>query len=339
MDDGCGAVEHRCPPSEQSERSGSGPTIGRRRLLGAAIAATTVAGLSHRLARAQVLDLGLISGASATEPARRLNPPAAPDPLPPGAYDPNALLVAMYGFPGSGGLGSLGEQSLDRTVERLRNLAAPYAAFGRPVLPTFEILASVASVAAGSDGDYSNEFAPELFQPWIDAAAANRFHVVFDLQTGRSRFPDQAREYEALWRQPNVSIALDPEWRVGPNQRPGGGRVGTVDAAEVNETIGYIDGLIRQYGLPPKLLIVHQFTPSMITNKSSIRGTAHVQVVLQMDGFGSLILKRGSWGRMVDGLPADAKTGWKNFFDEDRPTPTPSQTMANTPTPSYVSYQ
>ena len=91
--------------------------------------------------------------------------------------------------------------------------------------------------------------------------------------------------------------------------------------------------------LPPKMLIVHQFTPSMITNKSSIRGTAHVHVLLQMDGFGSLILKRGSWERMVAELPPGAKTGWKNFFVEDRPTPTPGQTMANTPTPSYVSYQ
>lgn len=318
-------------------RAQSRPTIGRRRLLGGALATISVGVLSHRLlARAGNPELVLDSGALATEHADRVDPP---DPPSPGAYDADARFVAMYGFPGSSALGALGEQSLAGSVERVGALAAPYAAFGRPVIPTFEILASVASVSAGPDGDYSNEFAPSRFQPWIDAAAANRYHVVFDLQPGRARFPDQAQEYEALWRQPNVSIALDPEWRVGPDERPGGGRIGTVDADEVNETIDYIHDVVGRHHLPAKMLIVHQFTPSMITNKPMIRGTPRVQVVLHMDGFGSLTLKRASYARMLDGLPAGAVTGWKNFIDEDRPTPTPTQTMANTPAPVYVSYQ
>jgi hypothetical protein len=58
-----------------------------------------------------------------------------------------------------------------------------------------------------------------------------------------------------------------------------------------------------------------------------------------MDGFGSLTLKHGSWDRMVANLPPGALTGWKNFYDEDRPTPSPSQALDNAPTPVYVSYQ
>ena len=77
----------------------------------------------------------------------------------------------------------------------------------------------------------------------------------------------------------------------------------------------------------------------MITNKTLIRGTERVQVVIQMDGFGTLELKRGSWSRTVADLPTGAFAGWKNFYDEDRPTPTPAQTMANEPRPRYVSYQ
>ena len=84
---------------------------------------------------------------------------------------------------------------------------------------------------------------------------------------------------------------------------------------------------------------MHQFTPSMITNKEQIRGTDLVQVVIQMDGFGTLERKRGSWSRTVADLPAGAFAGWKNFYDEDSPTPTPAQTMANEPQPRYVSYQ
>lgn len=277
---------------------------------------------------------GIDHPATVDEPADRVDPP-----VPPGAYDREALYVALYGFPGSRTLGSLGEQDAAAGVRRAQDAARPYADFGRRVVPTFEILASVASAEAGADGDYSNEFDPARFRPHLDAAAAAGMHVVFDLQTGRSRFPDQAREYEALWLFPHVSIALDPEWRVGPTQRPGGGFIGSVDAAEVNETIDYVDGLIRRHGLPPKMCIVHQFDPSMITNKEQIRGTDLVQVVIQMDGFGTLAMKRGSWARTVADLPDGAFTGWKNFYDEDQPTPTPAETMANEPRPHYVSYQ
>jgi hypothetical protein len=268
------------------------------------------------------------------QPAERVAPPESG-----GVYDRDAMYVALYGFPGSRVLGALGEQDVDASVRRAIETARPYEAFGRRVVPTFEILGSVASSVAGADGDYSNEFDPSRFQSHLDAAAAAGLHVVFDLQSGRARFPDQAREYEALWRFPHTSIALDPEWRVGPTERPGGGFIGTVDAAEVNATIDYVDGVVRQHQLPPKMCIVHQFTPSMITNKAQIRGTDRVQVVIQMDGFGTLARKRDSWARTVADLPAGAFAGWKNFYDDDSPTPTPAETMANEPTPRYVSYQ
>ena len=107
----------------------------------------------------------------------------------------------------------------------------------------------------------------------------------------------------------------------------------------MNETVAFLDDLIVRSGLPPKMLVVHQFTPSMVTNKGSIRGTANVQVVFQMDGFGSLNVKHGSWNRMVADLPPGSMTGWKNFYDEDSPTPTAAQSLAVSPTPVYVSYQ
>ena len=276
----------------------------------------------------------ILDAATTSEPAERVDPPA-----PTGTYDREALYVALYGFPGSRTLGVLGEQDADAGVRRAQEVARPYADFGRRVVPTFEILASVASFEAGADGDFSNEFDPSRFQDHVAAAAAAGMHVVFDLQTGRARFPDQAREYEALWLHPHASIALDPEWRVGPTERPGGGHIGSVDAAEVNETIDYVDELIRRHGLPPKMCIVHQFDPAMITNKQQIRGTDLVQVVIQMDGFGTLAMKRASWARTVADLPAGAYTGWKNFYDEDQPTPTPAETMANEPAPRFVSYQ
>jgi len=305
----------------------------RRRLLVGTLGAIGVAATAGSILAAG--DIGPIDRpATATRQAVRLNPP---DPV--GGWVPGALYVALYGHPGSSTLGVLGEQGVEAAVDRATTVAAQYAPFGRPVVPTFEIITTVASSSAGSDGDYSNEFPDSTFQPWLDAAGANDMHVILDLQSGRATFPSQAREIEGLLAQRNVSLALDPEWRVGPTQRPGGGRIGTVDGTEVNETIDYLGDVIRRFSLPPKMLVVHQFTPSMVTNKAIIRGTPNVQVVFQMDGFGSLALKIGSWDRMVADLPAGALTGWKNFYDEDRPTPTPAESLSLQPTPIYISYQ
>jgi hypothetical protein len=309
--------------------------VTRRRLLIGALGVVAAAATAGTIIAS---DPGPINEpATAARKAIRLDPPDPPEPV--GGWMPDTLYVALYGHPGNATLGVMGEQGVQQAVERAKAVAAPYGQFGRPVVPTFEIITTVASSEAGADGDYSNEFPDSMFQPWIDAAAANDMHVILDLQSGRSTFPSQAREIEALLAQPNVSLALDPEWRVGPTERPGGGRIGTVDGAEVNETIDYLDGLIRQNGLPPKMMVVHQFTDSMVTSKSIIRGTENVQVVFQMDGFGTLNLKLGSWGRMVDDLPAGALTGWKNFYDEDSPTPTPAESLSVSPTPIYISYQ
>ena len=320
------------PTGSSAGNLGGSDGVSRRRLLVGAAAAVGTAAVARSI-RAE--GHPRIEGpATATETAVRLDPP---DPV--GGWLPGVRYVALYGHPGSSILGALGEQGVEASVARARAVASQYVDLGAPVVPTFEIIATVASSSAGADGDYSTEFPPSKFQPWIDGASAAGVHVVLDLQPGRSTFPSQLREIEGLLAQPGVSLALDPEWRVGPTERPGGGRVGTVDAVEVNETVDALDALIGRFSLPPKMLVVHRFTPSMVTDATNIRGTPRVQVVFQMDGFGTLELKLASWNRMIADLPAGALTGWKNFYDEDRPTPTPAETVAVQPSPTYVSYQ
>ncbi len=254
-------------------------------------------------------------------------------------YNSDALYVALYGSIGTGRLGVLGEQDAADSVERAAIVAADYEGFGPTVVPTFEIIASVASFEAGDDRDYSNETPTAQLQPWIDAADDAGFHVVLDLQSGRQRFPSQITEFETVLLEPHVSVALDPEWRVGPNEVPKGGQIGTVSGDEVNKTVDYLDRLIEANDLPPKMLIVHQFADSMISDKTDIRGTDNVQIVIHMDGFGDLTLKRGTYERVTSDLPPGAVVGWKNFYDEDEPTPTPAETMENDPVPMFVSFQ
>jgi hypothetical protein len=254
-------------------------------------------------------------------------------------YNPEALYIALYGTPGSDRLGVLGEQDAAASVERAVKVASGYNSFSDVVIPTFEIIASVASFEAGDDGNYSNESSIERLQPWVDAADAAGLHVVLDMQPGREPFQTHIQKFESLLLAPNVSVALDPEWRVGPDGVPEGGKIGTVSGAEVNQTVDYLDALIEENDLEAKMLIVHQFTNGMISEKHTIRGTANVQVVIHMDGFGPYQLKQDTYRRVTADLPAGAVAGWKNFYDEDQPTPTPEQTMDHDPVPMFISYQ
>ena len=87
--------------------------------------------------------------------------------------DHDRRLVAMYGHPLTSGLGVLGEQGPDAGIERLRSIAKGYDADGSTVLPTFEIIATVAAAGAGRDGNYSGETVLDVIRPWIEIAAAN----------------------------------------------------------------------------------------------------------------------------------------------------------------------
>ena len=254
--------------------------------------------------------------------------------------EPQRRLVAFYGHPVTSALGVLGEeQDPQEGIVRLKDVAAAYGSDGAVVLPTFEIIATVASAGAGRDGDYSNETDREVIRPWVEAAAANDVYVVLDLQPGRTDFLTQAKLYEEFLRLPHVGLALDPEWRLKPNQVHLT-QIGSVDAAEVNEVVRWLAEVVREEALPQKLLIVHQFRFSMITNRELIETPPELAVVIQMDGQGSIGAKYNTWGVLTRGTEESGfRWGWKNFYDEDLPTATPAQVLELTPVPVFVSYQ
>jgi hypothetical protein len=247
---------------------------------------------------------------------------------------------AFYGHPGTDDLGVLGEQGPAETYERMQDFIRDYSSDGSEVIPTFEIIASVASAGSGDDGDYSYEWPADKFQPWIDFAVENDMYVMLDLQSGRSDFLSQAKLYEELLKLPFVGLALDPEWRLGPNQTHLN-QVGTVTAAEVNETVSWVADLVQDNGLPQKMMIVHQFKTGMIQNREDIVERPEIQMIIQMDGDGTEPQKDATWAQLLaDADDVHWEWGWKNFFDEDEPgPPSPESTMGKVPTPVYVSYQ
>ena len=248
-------------------------------------------------------------------------------------------LIAIYGHPATHRLGVLGEQSARAGVDRLGRIAAGYDADGATILPTFEIIATVASAGAGPDGDYSALTRKDVIRPWIETAAEHGVYVVLDLQPGRTDFLTQAKLYVEFLRMPHVGLALDPEWRLGPNEVHLV-QIGSVDAAEVNLVVDWLADLVREEALPQKLLIVHQFRHDMITNRDLIETPSELAVVIQMDGQGSLGSKYTTWSVLTkDTEDMGFRWGWKNFYDEDSPTATPEQVLDLTPVPVFVSYQ
>lgn len=251
---------------------------------------------------------------------------------------PGKRLVALYGHPHTSALGVLGEQPVEAAVDRAAQLAEPYAAEDVTLVPTFEIIVTTASAFPGDDGDYSGELSVEDIRPWVDAAAAAGYYVVLDLQPGRTDFLTQARRYEELLKLPHVGLALDPEWRLGPDQVHLS-QIGSVSAAEINQVAEWLAELVRTERLPQKLLLVHQFKLTMITEREDLISPSELALVIQMDGQGPLATKFETWSALLPGASDRWHWGWKNFYDQDSPIATPDQVLDLDPVPVFVSYQ
>ncbi len=252
----------------------------------------------------------------------------------------DSRLVALYGTPGMPALGLLGEQDLPGSIERVNALTAKYQALtDDTVVPAFEIIATIADRDAGADGDYSNERTVEDLRPWVEAAQDAGVLVILDLQPGRTDFLTQAQRYRELLEYPNVGLALDPEWRLGPNQVHLA-QIGSADAAELNAVGDWLAELVRTEHLPQKVFVIHQFASSMIRNRQDL-DTLHPELamVLHVDGQGGQPAKNGTWQAMRSGAPEGLYWGWKNFIDEDHPMLTPQQTYRVDPLPDLVTYQ
>lgn len=254
---------------------------------------------------------------------------------------PGRRMIALYGSPGVPALGLLGEQGLAETVTRAQEYADAYEPLTDDVVvPAFEIIVTVASAGAGPDGQYSNRLPAESFVPWVEAAQEAGVYVVLDLQPGRTDFLTQAREYEELLRYPHVGLALDPEWRLLPDQvhlR----QIGHVEIDEVNAVVDYLADLTREHALPQKLLVLHQFRLAMIRDRERLHTTRdELAVLIHADGQGSQPAKQDTWRALRAGAPEGVWWGWKNFIDEDTPMLTPEQTFEGvSPVPDFVSYQ
>ena len=256
---------------------------------------------------------------------------------------PDSLLlttrvVSYYGNPLSDRMGILGELSKEELVARLRRIAAEYErAGGRPVKPAIEMVVTVAQGAAGSDGMWRLRMDDGLIQEYADLAAENDMLFIMDVQIGHSDWATEIEAMRPFLSQPNVHLAMDPEFDMAPGQAPGDW-IGGTTAADINHAVRYLAGLSEELNLPPKILIVHQFTPDMIQNKTQIVDDPRVDLVVVMDGFGGQYAKRSKYDWLVRDEPVEFG-GFKLFYRQDVDLFTPNEVSGFEPTPAVVIYQ
>jgi hypothetical protein len=164
-------------------------------------------------------------------------------------------------------------------------------------------------------------------------------YVTLDLQPGRANLLAQAKLYQSLLRLPNVGLALDPEWHLGPRQLPLR-QIGSVGISEVNSVVSWLARLTARYRLPQKLLELHEFRLSMIRDIQNL-DTRHgdLAIVINMDGQGAPSTKRQTWAAVVANAPTGVFFGWKDFYVKDTPMLGPRATIDRKPAPVLISYQ
>jgi hypothetical protein len=249
---------------------------------------------------------------------------------------PEFRVVAFYGAPQDPQLGALGIGSPDSAVRRLQRQARPYDRKRRPVIPALELIAVIANAHRGADGMYRARQEDAVVRRYLRAARRAKALLLLDIQPGRADFFTETVRLRKWLKEPDVGLALDPEWRVSEGQVPGA-VIGQVDSREVNATSAWLAQLVKRRNLPEKLFVIHQFTDDMVDDKELKRPDG-LAMVLNVDGFGGREVKIAKYRNFARDAP-DFAPGFKLFYEEDVNLLEPRDVMKMKPRPQLVVYE
>lgn len=252
---------------------------------------------------------------------------------------PRHRIIAYYGNPLSTRMGILGEIPPEQMMARLEETAKRWEAADttRPVLRALHLIVTVAQGRPGDGGLYRLQHGDALIGKVAAWADARGWLLFLDIQAGRSTIAAEIPRLLPWLRRPNVHLGIDPEFAMPPGKVPGK-RIGTLDASDVNHAQAVLAKLVDEFGIPPKILVVHRFTEGMLTGERQITLDPRVQVVIDSDGFGAPALKQNIFGLVVTRRPVQF-AGLKLFYKNDKPMLTLAQVLALQPVPLYIQYQ
>jgi len=263
-----------------------------------------------------------------------------------GSLLPENRIVAYYGNPHSKKMGVLGEYPeqqmltmLDKTIAQWRT-ADP----ATPVIPAIHLVAVVAQGDAGSDGMWRRRENAQTIERAYAWAKSRKGLLFVDIQAGHSTLQQELPLLLKYLQRPDVHLGIDPEFYMHYKReglRPST-KVGQMMASDVNYVIQTLDKLVTENHLPPKILVVHRFRADMVPDAENIHPTPHVQVVMDMDGWGPPWLKFDSYHDYIVNHPVEF-TGFKLFYHNDTKSGesllTPFEVLRLLPRPLYIQYQ
>jgi len=266
--------------------------------------------------------------------------PAPPPQLPRGGRTifPHFRVVAFYGAPQAAALGILGIGKPDAMARKLVKQSNPYRAGGRPVQPAMELIAVVANAHPGNDGMYRTRQPDSVIRRYLAAARRAKALLILDIQPGHAGFLTEARHLERWLREPDVSLALDPEWKVPDGAVPGK-VIGSVGSREVNAVSYWLSGIVKRHDLPEKLLVLHRFTEGMIRNQAGVKKRDGLALVVNVDGFGTQSAKVAKYKDFAHSARSRFHNGFKLFYEEDTAIMRPGKVLKLKPRPELIVYE
>ena len=276
-------------------------------------------------------------------PDSALWPVDAPPPLP-GSILPEKRIVAFYGNPLAKGMGILGALPPDKMLAKLDSEVAKWNAIdpAHPVQPALQLITVVADRSPGKSGKYRTRMDSALIERVYNMAHEHGALFFLDIQVGQGTLQEELPRLTKYLQRPDVELAVDPEFSMKHHEIPAT-VIGTFDAADVNYASTFLQNIVDEYHLPPKVLVVHRFRRNMLTGYDRIKLDPRVQIVIDMDGWGPKSQKIDSYQAYVEKYPVEY-TGFKLFYKNDRRRKgsmlmTPEEVLGLFPKPLYIQYQ
>ncbi len=262
-----------------------------------------------------------------------------------GALLPFSRIVAFYGNLYSKRMGVLGALPGAEMLDSLQAEVRRWQEADTTVLvrPALHYIVVTAQREPGKNKKYRLRMPDKEIQKVLELAKQINALVFLDIQPGHSTLEEEIPLLRSFLAMPNVHLGVDPEYSMKTAAVPGK-RVGTMDASEINFASQYLAELVRELNIPPKILVVHRFKMSMVTNYKQIVTRPEVQIVMHMDGFGSRGKKLTTYKHSITGEPVQF-TGFKLFYKNDAADPgwkgimKPEEILGLYPVPSYIQYQ